>query len=144
MQGAAQPGQGAPGYPGQGAPYPGQGAAYPGQGGGQGGGWMPPQAQAAAKGFFASLFDISFTSFVTPKIIKILYVLMMILLGLVALGYIVFAFSVNAILGLLVLIIIAPLMFFIYLALWRIALEIIMVIFKVSEDVRAIRDRGSI
>ena len=71
---------------------PGQGAAMP-----------PPQWQAAPpapaktrqrtageKGFLGSLFDFSFTSLVTPKIIKVLYVLFTIwtaLIGLIILDH---------------------------------------------------------
>ena len=35
-----------------------------------------------AKGFFSSLFDYSFSSFITPKIIKVLYVLLTIAVSL--------------------------------------------------------------
>ena len=46
----------------------------------------PAQPRAAAeKGFLGSLFDFSFKSFVTPKIIKVLYVLFTIWTALVAL-----------------------------------------------------------
>src|SRR5438270_11238204 len=43
-------------------------------------GGMRHQARSGttAKGFLGSLFDFGFTSFVTPKIIKVLYVLIMI------------------------------------------------------------------
>jgi hypothetical protein len=46
---------------------------------------IPSISEAEARGFLASLFDLSFTSFVTTKLIKVLYVLGMILAALWAL-----------------------------------------------------------
>jgi hypothetical protein len=96
------------------------------------------------KGFLASLFDFGFTSFVTTKIIKSLYALIVILLTLGMLGFVVFAFSVKTLFGLFVLIIVAPIFFFVYLAIWRIFLEILVVIFRIAEDLRAIRERSGL
>lgn len=137
----AYPGQGTA-YPAQGAGYPGQGAAYPSPG-------MPgypaaTQEASSAKGFVSSLFDFGFNSFVTPKVVKVVYVLIMGVLGLAGLVSAVVAFRLNLIFGLLVLVIIAPLFFFVYLALWRIALEIFVVVFRIADDLRAIRDRGGL
>ncbi len=129
-------GQGA-GYAGPGGGYPGQGAGNPGQGAG-----APLPAQSGARGFVSSLFDFGFNSFVTPKVVKVVYVLITIVLGLVALVGVVFSFRINPVFGIIDLFILAPLGFFIYLALWRIALEIFMVIFRISDDLRIIRDRG--
>ena len=132
-------GQGA-GYPGQAAGYPGQGAAYPGNGGT---GWGPQQGIGDAKGFVASLFDFGFSSFVTPKIIKVVYILVMIGLALGSLGVIAEGFLIGPLYGIIFLIIVAPLYFFVGLALWRIFLEVFMVIFRAADDLRAIRNRGN-
>ena len=145
-QGQAQ-GQGAA-YPGQGAAYPGQGAAYPGQAGYQapagGQGWMPPQqAMDSAKGFAASLFDFSFTSFVTPKIIKVVYVLMMVALILGGIAETFGAFAYNPLFGIGVFVA-AVVVFFLFMALWRITLEFYMVVFRMSDDIRTIKDRGGL
>jgi hypothetical protein len=129
-----------PGY-GQGQPYgQGQGAGYPGQG------YQSPAPAngGGGKGFVASLFDTSFSSFVTPTIIKVVYVLVMILAGLGALGIAFSGFSISVVFGLISLIIIAPIVFFVELALWRITLEIFMVIFRMSDDIRAIRNGGGV
>jgi hypothetical protein len=133
---AANEAQGQPQYgPGQGAGYPGQGTtAHP----------SPGQEGVSAKGFVGSLFDFGFTSFVTPKVVKVLYVLIMVVLGLSGLGFAASAFAVNTGAGIFVLIIVAPLFFFVFLALYRIALELFVVIFRIAEDLRAIRDRGDL
>ena len=47
------------------------------------------------KRFFGSLFDYSFSSFITPRIIKVLYVLATILISLWTLFLIVAAFNVS-------------------------------------------------
>jgi Domain of unknown function (DUF4282) len=138
--GAAQ-GQGEA-YPGQGEAYPGQGAAYPGQG--AAGYAAPTQDVASTKGFVSALFDFGFNSFVTPKVVKVVYVLIMIVLGLAGLAFALSAFTYSAIAGIFVLLIVAPLFFFVYLALWRIVLEIFVVIFRIADDLRAIRERGGL
>lgn len=95
-----------------------------------------------SKGFISSLFDFGFTSFVTTRVIRAVYVVLMILLGLAALGIAVVLFTVNPVLGIFGLVIIAPLYFFFYLALWRIFLELIIIIFRLADDVRTIRNRA--
>ena len=100
-----------------------------------------PQA-ADARGFMASLFDFSFTSFVTTKIIKVLYVLITVLVVLSWLGYSAVAFKADAVFGALVLIIIGPLFGIIVLAFWRLILESFVVVFRIAEDLRAVRERG--
>ena len=100
-----------------------------------------PQA-AHARGFMASLFDFSFTSFVTTKIIKVLYVLITVLVTLSWLGYSAIAFQASAVFGLIVLVIIGPLFGIIVLAFWRLVLESFVVVFRIAEDLRAVRERG--
>jgi Domain of unknown function (DUF4282) len=135
-------GQGADPGQGQGAyPEPGQ-AAYSAPGGVAYGAQLPGSG-SAAKGFVASLFDFGFTSFVTPKVVKVVYVLITIVVSIGTLGLIIAGFRHGLAPGLFFLVIVAPLFFFIYLALWRIALEIFMVIFRISDDLRSIRERGS-
>jgi hypothetical protein len=85
------------------------------------------------KSFFASLFDIDFESFITTRIVKVLYVLTIVVFGLAALAYIVFAFTVSAAFGLLMLVIIAPLTFLLYLIYTRVVLEIFVAIFRIME-----------
>jgi hypothetical protein len=97
---------------------------------------------ADSKGFLAALFDFSFTSFVTTKIIKALYVLIMILTVLSALSYTLLAFKVSAAFGLITLIIGDPLFIIIVMAFWRLVLEFFVVVFRIAEDTRAMRERS--
>jgi len=101
-----------------------------------------PHSGTDAKGFVASLFDVSFTSFVTPKVIKVLYVLTIIGTVVSALLYSAVAFKINALLGILTLFVIAPIAGLFVLAMWRIFLEFFIVIFQISSDIRDLRQRG--
>lgn len=53
-------------------------------------GYLPTVNAVEAKGFFGALFDFSFTSFVTVKFAKIIYI---ILIALVALGWLAYVFT---------------------------------------------------
>ena len=88
------------------------------------------------EGFFRSLFDISFTSFITTKIIKFIYIVMLVLIGLAALVFIVSAFLASVAAGALVLLIAAPLMTFLYVVYTRVVLEVIIQIFRINEHLR--------
>lgn len=141
-QGAGQPGAGGYGQPGG---HAGPGAGQYGTAGyGQPAGQPSPRPQVSggSASFLGALFDFSFSTFVTPKVIKVLYISIMTLAGLAAAGFIITAFAANTGFGLITLIIIAPLFFFITIALYRITLEFFMVIFRMAEDIAAMRDRG--
>ncbi len=91
-------------------------------------------------GFFKALFDFSFTEFVTSKIIKLLYglsIIFSVISALILLILLLLAgFKESAGLGILALIIGAPLCFLIFLVMViysRVVLEIIIVIFRIAE-----------
>src|SRR5215471_21820754 len=94
-----------------------------------------------AKGFFGSLFDFSFSSFVTSRIIKFLYVLGMIVLAVAIIIFVVAAQNQPNPVP-LVAIIAAPIVFFLYLILIRVQLEILIVIFRMSEHLSEIAEQG--
>ena len=104
---------------------------------------MGTSQAADARGFLSALFDFSFTSFVTTRIIRVLYILIMVLAVITALVYTIVAFRISAVFGLLTLVIGDPLFIIIVMALWRLVLESFVVRFRIAEDVRALRERGS-
>ena len=149
-----QPGQPQSGQPGQGYPPPTYNPQDQAQGMPQ---WQQdqvqgtPQWQAAPprqrprgeKGFVGSLFDFGFESMVTPKIIKVLYVLITAWVALLALIFAVIAFNTGGMAGgIFTLIIVDPILILISLGAYRVVLELCMVIFKLHEDVQAIRAKG--
>ncbi|MCA1007248.1 DUF4282 domain-containing protein [Rhodococcus hoagii] len=126
--GAAQP---VPGYPGP-PPGPGFGGYAPAPP-------APPQGPPPTS-FFSALFDFNFNSYVTPKVVKVVYILMTVIFGLWLLFGIASAFSASLGFGLLALII-GPLLFIVWLALFRIVLEFYVAVIKISEDVKELKRR---
>ena len=142
-QGQGQDYQNYQGYqpPSYGAPQ-GQGASVPPPG------WQAaPGAPAAArkkqpgeKGFIGSLFDFSFSSMVTPKIIKVLYVLFTLWTALVGLIILVIGFRTGHVAGgLFTLIVVEPIFLLLTLGIYRVVLEAFMVIFRMHDELKQIR-----
>ncbi len=94
------------------------------------------------KGFFQALFDFSFTTFITSKLIKFLYGLLIAVHGLTSLFLIARAFNVSGGSGVFVLFIAAPLYFLVSVMFSRVLLEIIIVIFRISENIAEIAGQG--
>lgn len=94
----------------------------------------PGPAPQSRKGFFGALFDFKFEHFITPIIVKVVYILA--LVGLV-LGWLVFlaaGFSQSTGAGLAVLIL-GPVAVILYLAFIRMTLEFYLAIVRMSEDI---------
>lgn len=94
-----------------------------------------------AKGFLARLFDFSFNTFVTPTIVSIIYGLMVLIAAISAIGGIIRSFGGN-VLTIIGSIIFAPIAFILLVLFFRIWLEVIIVIFKIAEDLHDINRRG--
>ena len=92
----------------------------------------PPISMEQGAGFFASLFDFSFTEFITTKLIKFLYGLGMLLGGVMALGLIIAGFAQSAIVGILFLVL-SPLVFLLYVIGARVWLELVIVVFRIAQ-----------
>lgn len=96
--------------------------------------YTPAAPKAEAVGFFKALFDFSFTHFVTPKIVKVVYVLGTI--GIV-IGWVAISISVlnrNAGAGVAVLIL-GAIPAVLYLAFFRMMLEFYLSVVRMSEDI---------
>ncbi len=109
------------------------------QQGGYGGPSAPPPAggfdvMQESKGFFGALFDFSFTHFVTPMIVKAVYMLVMIVLVLGWLGFTLVSFSQSAGGGLVVFVL-GAVVVVVYLALARMTLEFYLAVVRMSEDI---------
>lgn len=95
-------------------------------------GAIPPNN---AKGFLGALFDFKFEHFITPMIVKFVYVLSTVALGLVWLFFLLAALaSGSPALGLVVLLV-GPVLFILYLAFIRMTLEFYLAIVRMSEDI---------
>ena len=105
-------------------------------------GEFAPGEAADARGFLSALFDFGFTSFVTPKIIKVLYTLIMIATVVSALVFTIIAFKASTAFGIVTLLLADPLFILIVMAIYRMVLEFFVVTFRVAEDIRVLRERS--
>lgn len=94
------------------------------------------------QGGIGDLFDYSFTKFVTPTVIRILYVLVLLFAAVLWAVAIIEGFILNWRAGLWG-IIGGGLLFFIALLLYRIVFELVMVVFKIKEDTDRIGTGGA-
>ncbi|MFC6878322.1 MULTISPECIES: DUF4282 domain-containing protein [Actinomadura] len=107
------------------------------------GGWVPPER--TDKGLFGALLDANFDYLVTPKLIKVFYILALLLISLfalmvVALGIWVAQLRNGWLLGLLIMLS-SPVMWFFQAILARIFMEAVVVRFKGVEHLRVIKDK---
>lgn len=98
-----------------------------------------------AKGLFGSLFDFSFRHFATPHIVRIVYIVAALLIGIFSLGALSSAISLmanrQAFLGLLLLLA-TPLIALIQLALARMTMEMYVAVCRSAEELTRIRQDG--
>ncbi len=81
-----------------------------------------------------ALFDFDFRKFITPSIIKIVYILIMVLLVIAYLVFVIASFRTNGALGFTVLILVGPLFVLIYLVLARAGLESLIAQIRTAEN----------
>lgn len=87
------------------------------------------------KGFFGSLFDFDLTSFITPKIIRVVYMVMVVLILLGGVLFLVGSLASGGS-GVVVGIIVVPLVTLFYLIMIRIYTEVVIVLFRTHDEVR--------
>ena len=85
------------------------------------------------KGFFGSLFDFSFESFVFPKVISFIYGIIVVLLAIGYLVLIVFAFGQGSTAG-VGAIILGPIVLILYLIMIRAWMEVAIVMFRIYDN----------
>ncbi|MEL6616200.1 MAG: DUF4282 domain-containing protein, partial [Bacteroidota bacterium] len=95
-------------------------------------------------GFLSALFDFSFRELITPKVIRVLYMLIVIAIGLGSLFVLLGALASGEVTTILFALIGVPIGFLLYVILARVYMEILIVIFRIGEDVADIADRGTL
>lgn len=88
---------------------------------------------STTQGFLSLLFDMSFSEFLTIRVIKFLYILGIIVAAIATISLIVTGFARGAGTGILFLII-SPLIFLLYVFFARLWCEIIIVLFRIAEN----------
>ena len=93
---------------------------------------QPQPTQPNNRGFMEALMDTRFDSLITPKLIRFLYVVSIVLLILGTLFVVIAGFASDAGTGVLLLLL-APIIALIYLIVIRLYLELIVVAFKIRD-----------
>ena len=100
------------------------------------------------KGFFGALFDFSFDNFIAPKLVKFLFVISLIGVTIYTVVMIIAGFAMMSEAGGakaagVLLVALSPIAWFIGLIVIRLYLELAIVMFKISDDIKDIRDNGA-
>jgi hypothetical protein len=130
VPGAQQPAAAPP----RGQSWPG---AHPGPAG-TGPGGIGPQGEA--QGFSSALFDFGFNAFATPVVIKVLYILSLVGVGLVYVIAVISGFIQDPVTGLITLVV-GGVIALISLIYTRVILELLYAVVRIAEDVRVLRNR---
>jgi len=93
------------------------------------------------KGTLGLLFDLSFSEFVTTRIIKVLFVLGIVFAGIGSLIILGKGFNAGFLSGLLALVI-APLAFLLWTLMARMWCELIIVAFRIAENTSRLVEQG--
>jgi len=104
--------------------------------------YIPPIDKQQAASFFTSLFDLSFTNFITTKIIKVLFVISIALLSLETLLFVATMFMRDVMYGIVALLILGPLFLLLGVIYTRVMMEIIIQIFRGVEHLAEIAKQG--
>lgn len=95
-----------------------------------------------SRGFFASLFDLDFRSFVTLRFIKVIYVVAMVVIAVLALVFWIALLAGPSPAVLKVLsIVFVPVGALVYLVLARIYLELVAVLFRIGDNTSRLVDQ---
>jgi hypothetical protein len=89
-------------------------------------------------GFLSALFDISFSRLVTTRVIRWLYLLLLVLIGLGLLGFLISAILSGSAAGIVIALVVGPIVALLYVVYARVLLEVILAIFRILESNREI------
>lgn len=99
-------------------------------------------------GVFKALLDTSFETLLTPKLIKAVYILVMVVLALAVAGAILTSLAgfragiVTGLIGLVIAAVVVPFAAVLYLAIVRMSLEVVMAVFKIKEYTGYLAERA--
>jgi len=90
------------------------------------------------KGFFPTLFDFSLSSFLAPKVIRVLYILAVVVICIVTVALAIVTMATGGGAGIIVGLVVMPLIGLLYLLLLRIQAEFVIVSFRTYERLRSV------
>ncbi len=88
-----------------------------------------------------SLTDLSFRHFVTPRIVRTLYLMSLVGAGLASLTWMFGGFAEGVMHGLFTLVT-GPLAFFVYILTARVGLEFMLAVFRIAENTEKLREKS--
>lgn len=99
---------------------------------------VPPTMPTARACFFSSLFDLNFSRVVTTRVVKWLYLIVIVLVVLGLIGYIATAIISGSVVAIIIAVIVGPLVALLYIIFARIVFEVLVAIFRILETNREI------
>ncbi len=99
----------------------------------------PRAGEVDAKGFVKSLYDFKFDYFVTPKLIRFFYAFFVIVLTIVAVVFLLASLGSGESGAVVIALVVVPIGYFAYLILMRMYFELVAALFRIADDLRAIR-----
>lgn len=93
------------------------------------------------KPFLGALFDASFSTFITTRIVKVLFLLQIALAAIGELVVVVTGFGQGFLAGVFVLLVVAPLTFLFWVLMIRVQLELVLVVFRIAENTAVAAER---
>ena len=99
---------------------------------------VPPTMPTSRAGFFSSLFDLNFSRVVTTRVVKWLYLIVIVLVVIGLIGYIATSIISGSVTAIVVSVIVGPLVALLYIIIARIGFEVLVAIFRILETNREI------
>lgn len=99
-------------------------------------------AWSMVKAVFDLVLDFSFKKFVTPKLVRIIYALSLVAALLSAVTWMFSGFKAGATHGLFTFIT-GPVAFFVYVLCARVAMELVLAVITIAEEVKKLNDRSA-
>lgn len=87
----------------------------------------------------ASLFDPSFSEFITVRIINVIFIISIVFSAICSFNFLLAGLASRSVLVGLGAVIISPILFILYVLAARVLLELILVIFRIAENTSALR-----
>ncbi len=89
---------------------------------------------SGSQSFFATMLDLSFQEFITIRIVKVLYVLLLLLVGIWALAILIGGLASGRAIGMLGGVVGAPIAFILGALGARVYMELLIVFFRIAEN----------
>jgi uncharacterized membrane protein len=94
------------------------------------------------KGFIGVLFDLSFSEFITTRVIKVLYIIGIAVSAVFSIVFMFKGYAWGGIFGIIGTIVLSPVVFLLMVVLLRIYMEMVIVLFRIAENIQRLAHGG--